>query len=115
MPHGTRTLGDTRLYLQHMLVQVSTLQRLLNSSEDTVLQWKSLTRRFPKIDDIIARINELECLTSLEMRTSLIRLYQTYASEWNIVKRQISDDFLDQVLEQVTEQQVSQDLQMVIQ
>jgi hypothetical protein len=111
VPHGTRPVGDTRLYLQHMLAQVSTLKELLNYSENTTTQWKSLTKRFPELDDIVDRTHEVEGLTSLEMRKRLIQLYQTYVSEWDTVEPQISGDFLNQV----SVQQVSQDFQLAIQ
>jgi hypothetical protein len=111
VPHGARPAGDIRLYLQHMLAQVSTLRELLNYSEDAGSQWESLTRRFPELDDIVDRTHELEGLTSAEMRKSLIRLYQTYVSEWDTVGPQISGDFLSQVIDQ----QGSQDFQMAIQ
>jgi hypothetical protein len=45
------------------------------------------------------------------MRKCLIRLYQTYVSEWDTVEPQISGDFLSQV----SVQQVSQDFQLAIQ
>ena len=83
----------------------------MNCSEDPIYQWQSLTRRFSEMDDIVDRTCEVESLTSLEMRKSLIRLYKTYVSEWNMVEPQISRDFVNQVIEQP----VSQDLQMVIQ
>ena len=111
VPHGTRPVGDIRLYLQHMLAQVSTLKGLLNYSEDAVSQWESLTRRFPELDDIVDRTHEVEGLASPEMRKRLIHLYQTYISEWDIVESQISGDFLNQVIDQ----EDSQDVQMVIQ
>ena len=47
----------------------------------------------------------------IEMRKRLIRFYQTYVSEWDIVGPQISGGFLNQV----SDQQVSQDLQLAIQ
>ncbi|NJK29339.1 MAG: hypothetical protein HC940_03875 [Acaryochloris sp. SU_5_25] len=111
VPHGARPVGDIRLYLQHMLMQVSTLRGLLNYSEDAVSQWKSLTQRFPELDDIVDRTHEGESLTSLDMRKSLIGLYQTYVSEWDTVESQILGNFLNQV----TDQQVSQDFQLTIQ
>jgi hypothetical protein len=111
VPHGTRPVGDIRLYIQHMLAQVSTLKGLLKYSENTTAQWESLTKRFPELDDIVDRTHEGEGLTSLEMRKCLIRLYQTYVSEWDTVEPQISGDFLNQV----SNQQVSQDFQLAIQ
>ena len=111
VPHGTRPVGDIRLYLQHMLAQVSTLKELLKYSEKTTTQWESLTKRFPELDDIVDRTHEIEGLTSLEMRECLIRLYQTYVSEWDTVEPRISGDFLNQV----SVQQVSQDFQLAIQ
>lgn len=111
VPYGARPVGDIRLYLHHMLAQVSTLKGLLNHSEDVVSQWQSLTRRFPELDDIVDRTHEVEGLTSLEMRKNLIRLYQTYVSEWDTVEPQILGDFLSQVIDQP----VSQDFQMAIQ
>ena len=94
-----------------MLAQVSTLKELLKYSEKTATQWESLTKRFPELDDIVDRTHEIEDLTSLEMRECLIRLYQTYVSEWDTVEPKISGDFLNQV----SVQQVSQDFQLAIQ
>lgn len=111
VPHGTRPVGDIRLYLQNMFVQVSTLKKLLKYSESSTTQWVSLTKRFPELDDIVDRTHEVEDLTSLEMRERLIRLYQTYVLEWDTVESQISGDFLNQV----SDQQVSQDFQLAIQ
>ncbi|MFZ9736967.1 MAG: 7-cyano-7-deazaguanine synthase [Prochlorotrichaceae cyanobacterium] len=111
VPHGDPPMENTMLILQNMLLQVSTFRKLLNCSEDSIYQWQSLTRRFPEMDDIVDRTCEVESLTSREMRESLIRLYKTYVSEWNIVESQISRDFVNQVIEQP----VSQDLQMVVQ
>jgi hypothetical protein len=114
VPHGIRPVGDTRLHFLNMLAQVSTLKELLNYSEDAGYQWESLTRRFPEFDDIVDRTHEVEGLTSAEMRKCLIRLYQTYASEWDTVEPQISEDFLNQVIDQQVSQD-SQDLQLAIQ
>jgi hypothetical protein len=111
VPHATRPVGDIRLYLQHMLAQVSTFKELLNCSESATTQWKSLTKRFPELDDIVDRTHGVEGLTSLEMRKCLIRLYQTYVSEWDTIEPQISGDFLNQV----SVQQTSQDFQLAIQ
>ena len=111
VPHGDPPMDNTMLILQNMLLQVSTFGKLLNCSEDPIYQWQSLTRRFPEMDDIVDRTCEVESLTSREMRESLIRLYKTYVSEWNIVESQISRDFVNQVIEQP----VSQDVQMLIQ
>jgi hypothetical protein len=111
VPHGAHPVSDIRLYLSHMLAQVSTLKGLLNCSENAVSQWKSLTRRFPELDDIVDRTHEVEGLTPLEMRKNLIRLYQTYVLEWDVVEPQISGDFLSRAIDQP----VSQDLQMAIQ
>ncbi|WP_346290142.1 7-cyano-7-deazaguanine synthase [Sphaerothrix gracilis] len=111
VPHGARPVGDIRLYLQNMLMQVSMLKGLLNCSEDAVSQWESLTRRFPDLDDIVDRTHEIEGLKPPEMRKNLIRLYRTYVLEWDAVEPQISRDFLSQVIDQP----VSQDFQMAIQ
>jgi hypothetical protein len=111
VPHSDPPAGDPMIFLQNMLVQVSVLKKLLNHSENPVSQWESLTRRFPKLDDIVDRTHEIEGLTSLDMRQNLIRLYQTYVAEWDTVKPQMTRDFLSQ--EKV--QQVPQDFQIAIQ
>lgn len=111
VPHGTRPVSDIMLYLQHMLAQVSTLKGLLKCSENDAAQWKSLTKRFPELDDIVDRTHEVESLTPLEMRRCLIELYQTYVSEWDTVEPQISGDFLNKM----SVQQVSQDFQLATQ
>ncbi|MBW4659416.1 MAG: 7-cyano-7-deazaguanine synthase [Drouetiella hepatica Uher 2000/2452] len=102
VPHGRKPAGDTSLYLQHMLAQVSTLRDLLNASHDLNLQWESLTRRFPDLDDIVDRRAIAETLQPADMRKHLIRLYQAYVTEWNAVEPHISVNLLNQISNQQT-------------
>ncbi|ESA38926.1 hypothetical protein N836_29470 [Leptolyngbya sp. Heron Island J] len=110
VPHGITPAGDTRLYLQHMLAQVSTFKELLNFSNGSSSQWGSLTRRLPELDDIVDRTNKLEGLESSEMKRTLIRLYRTYVAEWDIVEPHILKDFLNQT----DNRYISQDSQVVV-
>ncbi len=97
VPHGRQPAKDTSLYLQHMLAQVSPLRGLLNVSDDSNLQWESLTQRFPELDDIVDRIAMAENLPLIDMQKHLIRLYQSYVAEWDAVKPRISVDLLNQI------------------
>jgi hypothetical protein len=97
VPHGRKPAGDTSLYLWHMLAQVSTLRDLLNVSDDLNLQWESLTRRFPDVDDIVDRTAMAEILLPADMQKHLIRLYQAYVAEWDAVEAYISVDLLNQI------------------
>jgi 7-cyano-7-deazaguanine synthase in queuosine biosynthesis len=96
VPHGRKPTGDIDLYLQHMLVQALTFRDLLNVSDSPNLQWESLTRRFPGLDDIVDRTAMVEELLPDDMRKRLIHLYQNYAGEWNAVEPRISAGFLNQ-------------------
>ncbi|WNZ44463.1 7-cyano-7-deazaguanine synthase [Leptolyngbya boryana CZ1] len=100
VPHGNKLSGDTNLYLQHMLLQVSTLRDLLKVSDVFSVQWESLTRRFPELDDIVDRAAMAEDVLPADMQKHLIRLYQTYVAEWAAVEPRISADFLNQVSDQ---------------
>jgi 7-cyano-7-deazaguanine synthase in queuosine biosynthesis len=97
VPHGRKPAGDTSLYLRHMLAQVSTLRDLLNVSDDLNLQWESLARRFPDLDDIVDRTAMAEILLPADMQKHLIRLYQAYVTEWDAVEPHISVDLLNQI------------------
>lgn len=108
--HPLTLLGVGNL-ISELIGEEFRVRNPLKYSENTTTQWKSLTKRFPELDDIVDRTHEVEGLTSLEMRKCLIRLYQTYVSEWDTVEPQISGDFLSQV----STQQVSQDFQLTIQ
>ena len=102
VPHGKKPAGDTSLYLQHMLAQVSTFRGLLNVSDNPNLQWKSVIQRFPELDDIVDRTAMAENLLSVDMQRNLIRLYQTYVTEWDAVKPRISVDRLNEISHQQT-------------
>jgi len=97
VPHGKKPVGDTSLYLQHMLAQASTLRDLLSISDTPNLQWASLTRRFPELDDIVDRTAMAENLLPADMQKHLLRLYQTYVTEWNAVESHISVALLNQI------------------
>ncbi|MGB7440708.1 MAG: 7-cyano-7-deazaguanine synthase [Coleofasciculaceae cyanobacterium] len=102
VPHGRKPVEDTSLYLKHMLMQISTLRDLLNASPKPNLQWKSLTRRFPELDNIVDRLTVAENLLSTDIQKHLIRLYQTYVAEWDAVEPRISVEFSNQISNQQT-------------
>jgi 7-cyano-7-deazaguanine synthase in queuosine biosynthesis len=102
VPHGRKPVEDTSLYLQHMLAQVCTLQGLLNASPAPNLQWESLTRRFPELNDIVDRLAVAENLLPTDIQKHLIRLYQTYVAEWHAVEPRISVDLSNQISNQQT-------------
>lgn len=111
VPHGREPAGNKSLYLRHMLAQVSTLRDLLNNSQTPNLQWESLTKRFPELDDIVDRSAMAENLLPTDMQKHLIRLYQTYVAEWGAVETQISVDLFNQI----SNQQTSDDSLVVVQ
>lgn len=76
--------------LRHMLAQVETLRCLLNPPNPHEVQWEALTRKFPILDDIVDQCSVVEKLTTLDMQSKLIRLYQNYVAEWDDVKSQLS-------------------------
>lgn len=89
--HGNyQPATDPSISLRNMLVQVDTLQSLLNISDQYDIQWRNLARKFPELDDIVDNCSTLEKLTTFEMKLKLIRLYQNYVSEWNTVRSQLS-------------------------
>jgi 7-cyano-7-deazaguanine synthase in queuosine biosynthesis len=122
VPHGRKPARNPSLHLQHMLAQVSTLKGLLDVSDDFNLQWKSLARRFPELDDIVDRmavaevlspvdIQKLEVLLPVDMQKHLICLYQAYVTEWDTIEPRISRDFL----KQKNNQQTSDDCLVAVQ
>jgi 7-cyano-7-deazaguanine synthase in queuosine biosynthesis len=86
---------NKRLYFDHMLKQVSTLQDLLNA-QPANLQWPSLAQAFPELDNIVDQTATIERLEPTAMRTRLISLYQNYILEWNMVESQISEQLFHQ-------------------
>ncbi|NER98246.1 MAG: hypothetical protein F6J86_31210 [Symploca sp. SIO1B1] len=100
VPHGNRPVGDPSLHLYNMLVQVSTFRRLLGGSDNHNFQWQALTREFLALDDIVDRTAAAENLLPAEMRNHLIKLYQNYVAEWDIVESQITAELLDKEGEQ---------------
>jgi 7-cyano-7-deazaguanine synthase in queuosine biosynthesis len=89
--HGNyQPAADPSISLRNMLVQVDTLQSLLNISDQHDIQWKNLACKFPELDDIVDNCSTGEKLTTVEMKLKLTRLYQNYVSEWNNVRSQLS-------------------------
>jgi len=96
VPHGKRPKADPTLHFRHMLAQVRTFDDLLTTSNEIDIQWETMTRGFPILDDIVDRTAEIENISITDMQSSLLNLYQTYVSEWNIVVKSIIErDFLD--------------------
>lgn len=100
--HGNRPVKEPSLYFLNMLVQVRTLRTQLSVSDETSLQWEALTRKFIDLDDIVDRCAAAESLLPADMQGRLIRLYQTYISEWDAVESQISDGLLNKRSDQQT-------------
>jgi hypothetical protein len=94
VPHGNPPAGDIRLYLENMLAQVATLRVHLMPSNQRADQWRALSQRFPELNDIVDRTHTEENITLLEMRHQLIRLFQSYVSEWDLVKPSLSEQFV---------------------
>lgn len=95
VPHGKRPKADPTLYFRNMVAQVRTFHDLLTTSNKIHIQWETLTREFPILDDIVDRTAETENLSPADMQNLLLKLYQTDISEWNMVKSRIESDFLD--------------------
>jgi hypothetical protein len=93
VPHGNPPAGDIRLYLESMLAQVATLRDRLKASNREVDQWWALSQRFPELNDIVDRTHSEENMTLLEMRHQLIRLFQSYVSEWDLVMPSLLEQF----------------------
>lgn len=97
VPHGESPAGDTGLYLRHMLTQVSTIKELLGAENDFSSQWQAFTRRFPELDSISDRIEATGTKEGSSTKKKLLRLYQTYVSEWDAVESQISSNMLSPI------------------
>ena len=97
VPHGSSPTGDIRIFFKNMLAQVSTLRERLKSSDQAVDQWKSLTQRFPELNDIVDRTHTEENLTLPEMRHQFIRLFLAYVSEWDVIEPTLSQHFEEQL------------------
>ena len=82
--------------------QVSTLRDLLNVSDAPHLQWESITRKFLELNNIVDQTAMAENLLPTDMQKKLLRLYQTYISEWEVVESQIWADFLDPISDRRT-------------
>lgn len=93
VPHGNPPAKNIRLYLHSMLAQVATLQEHLKPSNYAANPWQALTQRFPELNDIVDRTHSDENMTLLQMRHQLIRLFYTYASEWNTVEQSLCEQF----------------------
>lgn len=99
---GENTPKEANLQLCHMLVQVSTLRNLLSVSDEPSLQWEALTRKFIDLDDIVERCAAVESLLPTDMQGRLIKLYQTYVSEWDAVESQIAVGLLNPCKQQAS-------------
>ena len=100
VPHGKPPVGDTEVHLRHMLEQVSIIRKLLSSEQDFTSQWRSLTQRFPELDDISDRLSADNAVAVFDIRRKLLRLYQTYVSEWDAVEPQLSLNILNRAISQ---------------
>lgn len=95
VPHGEPPSGDTGLHLRHMLTQVSNIKELLDAENDFSSKWQALTRRFPELDNISDRFKIADTKGVSSTQERLLRLYQTYISEWDAVESQISSNMLN--------------------
>lgn len=96
VPHGKPPASDTKLYLRHMQKQVSIIKQILSTEKDSMLKWQALTQRFPELDDISDRLGNNNAAEIFDIRRKLLRLYQTYVSEWDAVESQFAFDVLGQ-------------------
>ena len=97
VPHGNPPAENIRLYLDSMLAQVATLREHLKPSNYAANPWQALTQRFPELNDIADRTHADENMTLLQMRHQLIRLFHTYACEWNTVEQSLCEQFEDHI------------------
>ncbi len=93
VPHGNPPAENIRLYLASMLAQVATFRERLKPSNYAANPWQALTQRFPELNDIADRTHADENMTLLQMRHQLIRLFHTYACEWNTVEQSLFEQF----------------------
>ncbi|MGB3790186.1 MAG: 7-cyano-7-deazaguanine synthase [Phormidesmis sp.] len=100
VPHGEPPVEDTELHLRHMLAQVSIIKKLLSSEKGFSAQWQALTQRFPELDDISDRLGANHASAVFSTRRKLLRLYQTYVSEWDAVESQLVLNILSKTTEQ---------------
>ncbi|MDB9313123.1 7-cyano-7-deazaguanine synthase [Spirulina sp. CS-785/01] len=94
--HGKPPRQDPSLYLRHMKEQVDTFNAIFSMSSDTNLQWKYLSKEFSELDDVVDYTCEVEGLSPNTIQNRLIRLYQTYVSEWEKVDARLSTGLIDQ-------------------
>jgi Queuosine biosynthesis protein QueC len=87
--------ADASESLRHMLAQVDILRCLLDRSHPHEIQWEALTRKFLYLDDIVDLCYVGEKLTTMEMQSKLIKLYQNYVAEWDDVKSQLSVNLIN--------------------
>ncbi|MDF5721163.1 MAG: hypothetical protein PUP91_11930 [Rhizonema sp. PD37] len=90
--HGKPPVKDPSFCFLNMQAQVRTLESLFAVSDEP---WKTLTKKFPILDDVVDRTAKAENLLPADMRSRLIQLYQNYVSEWNAVESQIVDGLLN--------------------
>jgi hypothetical protein len=94
VPHGNPPGKDIRLHLENMLAQVAALRVHLKPFDQRADQWRALSNRFPELNDIVDRTHTEENITLPEMRHQLIRLFQAYVSEWDLVQPSLSEQFV---------------------
>lgn len=92
VPHGEQPKGDVTLHFRHMKDQVSVLRSILDIDSAPSTQWEALTQRFPELDDIVDRMCTVEEMPNENLKAHLIRLYQSYISEWSIVESDMIKD-----------------------
>ena len=95
VPHGEQPKGDVTLHFMHMKDQVSTLRSVLNKDSLPNAQWKALTQRFPELDDIVDRMRTVEEMQNKDLKAHLVKLYQSYISEWSTVESGMMEDCIE--------------------
>ncbi|MEH2159099.1 7-cyano-7-deazaguanine synthase [Nostoc sp.] len=90
--HGERPVKEPSKCFLNMQAQVRTLDSLFAVSDEP---WKTLTKKFPILDDIVDRTARAENLLPVNMQGHLVQLYQNYVSEWNAVESQIATGLLN--------------------
>jgi 7-cyano-7-deazaguanine synthase in queuosine biosynthesis len=101
MQDGTRYVvfpeyENKRLFLDHMLKQVSTLRNSMTANQSTNFPWPSLAQTFPELDDIVDQTAIMERLEPIAMQNRLVNLYQNYIAEWSMVESQVSAQLFHQ-------------------
>jgi len=93
VPHARQATDEDCIYLDNMYSQVNTLRKIFEESKTRQSQWRSLTKTFPVLDDIVDQTATIEGVTEEKFRINLIKLFQAYIDEWGHVESHLWRDF----------------------